>query len=109
MGPGCGGDGVVVEPDVLASDEAGVVEFARGAALNLDAGVGGAWIGTSEFADAAGFAGTTWPTTSQSNSARIAARLCFTVGADRTCPDRGKIRKAGTVRRPGNARKSGYP
>jgi hypothetical protein len=32
----------------------------------------------------AGLCGTTWPTTSQSNSIRIAASCCFTVGAERS-------------------------
>ena len=34
---------------------------------------------------AAGFTGRTWLTTSQSPSMRIAARCCFTVGADPGC------------------------
>ena len=37
---------------------------------------------------AAGLCGTTWPTTSQSNSIRIAASCCFTVGAERSRPIR---------------------
>ena len=39
-------------------------------------------LGLGPRTDAAGFRGSTWWTTSQSQSARMAAKCCFTVGAD---------------------------
>ncbi len=47
--------------------------------------------------DAAGFAGTTWPVTSQSNRWRIAARRCFAVGA--ACVARLLLDPGGDVQR----------
>ena len=48
--------------------------------------IGQALRGDGPPADAAGFAGMTWPVTSQSKRWRIAARRCLTVGAERSGP-----------------------